>query len=493
MNWKTLYSGFLKISLLAAGLFIVLAAAAHAAEIELSDANITRAVEVDIRDHELISDHLIDVDTENGIVSLTGSVDHILARERAEEIAGSIRGVRSVVNRLEVRPVAREDSEISGAIKAALTAEATVDASDITFDVKVGIVTVSGEVSSYPEKLAALDVAKSISGVRKVNNQIKTVNVGERRDEDVAADIRRRLKVDALILHDRITVTVNEGKVTLSGVVGSPQERTRAFNKSWILGVATVDDSGLKVNPEINDPYRRDRKVRLLTDDEVQRAVEDSLRQDPRLVALHVDAKVNAGSVLLTGSVDRLKAKNAATEDALNTIGVRSVDNRIKVRPQNPPTDFTIARNLKDALMAHPVLEKYELDVEVRNNEVTLYGEVDNLLERLQAEEVAADLIGVVRVNNLINVVPEWSWISDAVLKKDIREKYFWNVHVDGSDISIEVDDGEVTLSGEVGTWSEFRQAEEEAYEAGARNVKNMLSVREAPDQSPADLYAGYY
>jgi osmotically-inducible protein OsmY len=55
--------------------------------------------------------YLIDVSTRDGIVTLSGWVDSLLAKERASEIAATIKGVRAVVNRIAITTV-RPDEEI---------------------------------------------------------------------------------------------------------------------------------------------------------------------------------------------------------------------------------------------------------------------------------------------------------------------------------------------------------------------------------------------
>ena len=66
----------------------------------VTDAAITAAVELYFLTKKGVPAHLIDVTTHEGIVQLTGITDNLLARERAEEIALLVRGVRGVVNEL---------------------------------------------------------------------------------------------------------------------------------------------------------------------------------------------------------------------------------------------------------------------------------------------------------------------------------------------------------------------------------------------------------
>ena len=79
----------------------------------IPDQEIIEAVNLDLFHDDVVSAHLIDVTSIDGVVTLTGSVDHLYAKSRAEEIVQSIKGVRSVINRLTVKPVFRPDAEIA--------------------------------------------------------------------------------------------------------------------------------------------------------------------------------------------------------------------------------------------------------------------------------------------------------------------------------------------------------------------------------------------
>jgi hypothetical protein len=63
------------------------------------------------------------VETIEGVVTLSGTVSNLLARDRAVMIAESIKNVRSVINEIEVMPVERADSEIRNDVTASLVTD----------------------------------------------------------------------------------------------------------------------------------------------------------------------------------------------------------------------------------------------------------------------------------------------------------------------------------------------------------------------------------
>ncbi len=97
--------------------------------------------------------------------------------------------------------------------------EPAVDAAMIGVEVDHGVVTLSGHVRSYVEKLAAEHAAERVAGVRGVVQKLDVRLAGEHRDEDVAAAARGALEWHASLPSDRITVLVENGWVTLSGDV----------------------------------------------------------------------------------------------------------------------------------------------------------------------------------------------------------------------------------------------------------------------------------
>ena len=114
----------------------------------MSDFSITLAIDRHLLSDEGVFSHLIDVTTENGIVMLTGTVDHLLAKEQATKIAAYIKGVRAVVNNLEVksplpldRPFIQEelvlaDSQIRQYVQQALQTDPAVQADQVEVAVK---------------------------------------------------------------------------------------------------------------------------------------------------------------------------------------------------------------------------------------------------------------------------------------------------------------------------------------------------------------------
>jgi hyperosmotically inducible protein len=146
---------------------------------QLDDAVITAKVKAKLIEDPITKARKIDVDTVNGVVTLTGLVDSEEEVKRAIQIASSVTGVNKVVNNLRVgqRSFTQylSDKEIIARIKAKLIADPELKALSIDVDTVNGVVTLTGVVESEDQKERAVSHAKSVPGVKSVvvNLQVK--------------------------------------------------------------------------------------------------------------------------------------------------------------------------------------------------------------------------------------------------------------------------------------------------------------------------------
>ena len=454
------------------------------------DTDIARALETDLMMNENLMADKIDVNVVDGIVTLSGTVDDLLARDRAGSVAKTVRGVRAVVNELTVEPADKRDATLKNDVTWALLRDPVADSWEVDVQVENGVVTLEGSVGSWTEKQFAENVAKGVSGVRDIENNLDWSVTAERPDADIQAEIQRALEYSVWIDEALIDVDLDDGHVTLSGAVGSSAEKSRAITKAWVAGVTSVNHEDLEVQWWTRDAMRRREKYTVKSDEAVEQAVQDAFLYDPEVLSFSIDAEVNDGSVTLTGTVDTLSAKRAAEQDANNVVGVYRVTNLIKVRPTETPTDDEVRNDVVRALTINPIVERYDIDVKAVNGRVYLNGRVDSAFEREQAEDIAARQRGVIEVVNLLDI-SDWDWQSDYEIKENIKSQFFWSPFVDGDDIEITVEDGVATLQGEVDTPGEHQSAIENAYEGGARSVDSRLEIQYSPDYHV--FSRGYY
>jgi osmotically-inducible protein OsmY len=451
----------------------------------------------------------VNIVVNRGVVTLTGEVDNLLARERAAAVAETVKGVRAVVNTMKVvPPFLLRDWEIKEIVEDALLEDPATDSYEVRVTVSGNVVTLTGTVDSWQEKHLAEKVSKGVKGVTEVNNQLAVRYDETRPDIEIKADVEQILKWDALVDHEMIRVEVKEASVKLSGTVGSAAEKSRAVLGAHVTGVKSVDSTELEVEGWARDERMRKTKYVHKSDEDIRKAVADALRLDPRVRYFNVYPEVSSGYVTLRGEVSNVRAKSAAEQDAWHTVGVKYVQNRLKVRPLTQVSDPKIEERVRKALLRDPYVEKSEITVQVFNGIVKLYGTVDSSFEKRRAEEAASRVKGVVGITNNLLVSREYEipvtdpyldpWERDGArpytyhppypltrdeqIKKDIEDELWWSPFVDLSDISVSVDNGVATLTGTVQSWSEYRAARENAYEGGAIFVHNRLRV-ETSDQ----------
>jgi osmotically-inducible protein OsmY len=469
----------------------------HAAESKpvITDLGITLAVQRNLNLDIGVVPATIDVKTSQGIVTLSGSVDNLLAKDRARKIAETIRGVKGVVNLLAVKPVARPDEDIRKDILMALLRDPATESYQIGVSVKDGTVKLTGSVGSWAESQLAADVACDVSGIKDLQNDISINYTAKHTDAEIAAVIEARLHSDIWVAGDPIEVQVNSGKVTLTGAVGSVLERWQATADAWVMGVQAVESRDLKVNSEMQQQDLRKSAFAPKSDEQIKQGVLAAFHFDPRVASSAVQVIVENGEVILYGKVTHLKAKQAAGQDARNILGVRGVDNQVEMDPfLDLPSDADTQGALRAALAWNSLMFGAHIEAAVIRHVAYLSGTVDTPLQKTIAQDLASRIKGVMVVRNKLNIEPgDWVWNerwaphatwpspppmrSDQEIKKAVEQAFFWSPFVDRNDIKVTVDGGVVVLTGTVGSSVGWMQAYQDAKRSGASTVIDRLKI----------------
>ncbi len=217
----------------------------------------------------------------------------------------------------------KSDAQIKTDVLNELKWDSTVDETEVGVQVHNGIVTLTGNISAYPKKLAARDAAHRVWGVLDVvdDMKIRIPTIWERTDEDVAKAVRNALKWDVLVPDDKITTTVSNGTVTLQGSVNTWMQRydtERCVQR--LTGVKGVINQITVAGPQV-DPTK------------IKREIEDALERQTEREAKRIGVAVRDGVVTLTGTLRSWGEKNAIERAAYYAPGVRRVDDRTTVDP----------------------------------------------------------------------------------------------------------------------------------------------------------------
>ena len=152
-------------------------ASTQSAGTQLSDSAITTKVESKLAADPEISPFNVDVDTNEGIVTLSGSVEKELARDEAERLARATSGVRDVINDITLgeRDLGERMSDgwITTKIKSKLAADPELNPFNINVDTKDGVVTLTGRVTTEAAADEAAKLARNTEGVERVENRLE--------------------------------------------------------------------------------------------------------------------------------------------------------------------------------------------------------------------------------------------------------------------------------------------------------------------------------
>jgi osmotically-inducible protein OsmY len=480
---------------------------AGAAAQSISDTEIMTAVEREYLYDDAVPFNRIDVHSEDGVITLTGQVPNLAARSQAEALAGIVKGVRSVVNRLNVAPSTRSAQEVEMALRQALSMDPATDRYEVDVSVDSnGVATLTGTTESWAERALTEQVAGTVAGVSRIENELTVdADLAHRGPGEISNEIEQRMRWDVRIDDSLVNVLVQDGgRVVLSGTVGSFAEKQHAEQLAWVNGVRSVDGTAVEVERWArDDDLRRNKYNTEMSDNALEAALMLALSYDPRVLEELVSVRVQDGHVWLYGEVDNLAASAAAARDARNTVGVDRVYNHLRVR-RAVLTDRAIEDLARNALRGRGLLSD-SVQMAVRDGRAHLRGDVDSLVEYWQINQTVESVRGVEELRNDLTVrdqIPRMAtyWFgyfprgvtatpgpefigpgfhakTDRELHEDVASELFWSPFVDRDDIDFDVDDGTVTLRGTVESLREADAATLNAYQAGAAVVRNKLTI----------------
>ncbi len=207
-----------------------------------SDAEISSDVAIELLwDPRVTSSH-INVNSDRGIVTLSGTVPHYFEKKSAEHAAQRVGGVKAVADELEVKGIFdKSDADIAEAALNALRWNYSVP-DDIKLAVDSGLITLNGKVDWDYQRQSAKEAVEGLLGVRGVSNHIELKSKPQ--TKDIKIRIEDALKRSAEVEGKNIDVSINGDKVTLSGNVHSHAESEDARFAAWMApGVMKVENN----------------------------------------------------------------------------------------------------------------------------------------------------------------------------------------------------------------------------------------------------------
>ena len=214
------------------------------------------------------------------------------------------------------------DKDLKQHVQSAFDWEPSLDASDIGVSVDEGVVTLRGNVASYAEKVTAERVALRVYGVKGVANDLSVhlASLFERTDTEVAQAAVAALTWNTMVPHDRVTVTVTNGWLTLKGTLDWQYQKDAAAR-------AVRDLTGVKglTNSIIVQP-----RVKTI---DVRDKIEAAFKRSAEIDARRVNVTATDGKVILSGNVHSWAERQEAERAAWAAPGVTQVEDRLAIVP----------------------------------------------------------------------------------------------------------------------------------------------------------------
>lgn len=284
-------------------------------------------------------------------------------------------------------------TEIEGAIKMDIEADQEMRGCEVTISMRNGIAVLEGKVSTLNQSERALARALAMMNVRAVLNMIEITPS----DSSMKAGAENALKNQRLMDASQIKVSENQGRVLLTGTVGTWDEQELARELiSRVPAVGGIDNQ-LQVSYE-----------GIRTDEQILAQLQHMIADDPLYAGLHLGVRVSEGVVTLQGEVgskaemDRLIRRSYVTgvfEVKMEKLTINS-DLAMEILTDKHYTPEQTLLTLLEVLAMDPRVESANIKPSLREGVLILAGTVRDLREKEAAEMDARGIPGVGAISN---------------------------------------------------------------------------------------------
>lgn len=213
-----------------------------------------------------------------------------------------------------------DDKSLRNAILEELDWDPSFDSAHVGVMVADGVVTLTGYVGSYAEKVAVEKACGRVKGVRAIAQEIaiRFPSLKKTDDDEIAKRALDILAWTVSVPHDRIKVKVQGGFVTLTGQCDWQYQKEAAEDAVRRLGGVMGVANQIVLKPRA---YEGD----------VKRKIEDALKRSAEAEAGNIKVSVVGSKVTLEGKVRAFYERNVIESAAWAAPGVLEVEDRVQV------------------------------------------------------------------------------------------------------------------------------------------------------------------
>ena len=439
--------------------------------------------------------------------------------------------------------IRRFDKQLEHEFKGKMSADNLLKDYTIKGKVKNGELTITGQVPREDLKTKAQDIAKTVTGLKGIQNNVeiggKEAPKKELTDDNLRDELEEKMAFDHQLKDVPLMVQVKDGKATITGMVPSEDIRKKVSTLADTVSGMTGVDNQLKVQEMKGAAAPKDAKPKVAAEAEpaqppkgagpkdtdhgatpseprsdtaMSMELKTKILADNQLNGYDIEVDVKNAVINMAGTVPNDEMKRKAERLAKTVAGAKNVENLLQVTNEPVPpaekrSDIAIKAELKAKLLADSELSGWKTKVEVNNGIVTVNGTVESEQARKKTTTLAETVAGVKEIRNDLQIKaivqektadpaapapatkdkkPDMEGqkttdMSDPAIARRIDAKYMAEAQLKGSDIQIEVKKGVATLSGTVRSEEQKQMAERMARQTdGVREVKNKLEVKPA-------------
>lgn len=213
-----------------------------------------------------------------------------------------------------------DDTQLRQNVLDALEFEPSIDANDIGVAVENGVVTLSGYVANYTQKLTVERVVSQVRGVKGYAEEIDVRFAGTpgTADDEIAKRAVNSLHWSTVVPDGKVQVKVQKGWVTLTGTLDWNYQKIGAMEAVRNLEGVTGISNLIELKPHVSSL-------------DVKKQIEAALKRNAQLESNAIRVNVAGNKVTLAGNVRAWFERHVAEQAAWATPGVTTVEDKLTI------------------------------------------------------------------------------------------------------------------------------------------------------------------